>query len=153
MGKLESIAELCHEANRAYCQALGDQSQVPWPEAADWQKESAIAGVKYVMENPKVKPSDSHESWLREKEKDGWKYGRVKDVEKKEHPCFVSYDSLSIEQKAKDHIFLAIVKTVLRLNDADEIIFSDQILDGDAADDFLCERAEGDPESNASNEA
>ena len=27
-------------------------------------------------------------------EADGWKYGPVKDPEKKEHPCFVPYDDL-----------------------------------------------------------
>jgi len=110
------VAELCHEANRAYCQALGDSSQVPWAEAPDWQKKSALTGVKYHFAHPDSTPADSHNSWLTEKEADGWKYGEVKDPEKKEHPCFVPYEQLPAEQKAKDYIFLAIVKTARKVH-------------------------------------
>jgi len=46
---------------------------------------------------------------LKVKEADGWKYGPVKDAEKKEHPCFRPYNLLPRDQKAKDYIFRAIV--------------------------------------------
>lgn len=39
----------------------------------------------------------------------GWKYGPVKDPERKEHPCFVPYDGLPPEQRAKDYLFRAVV--------------------------------------------
>lgn len=29
------IAQVCHEVNRAYCQALGDDSQPAWDDAPD----------------------------------------------------------------------------------------------------------------------
>jgi hypothetical protein len=48
---------------------------------------------------------------------DGWKYGPVKDPEKKEHPCFVPYDRLPTEQKAKDYIFGAVVKSLAPILD------------------------------------
>lgn len=44
--KSEEIAKIAHEANRIYCQTLGDYSQPPWEDAPDWQKNSAIAGVQ-----------------------------------------------------------------------------------------------------------
>lgn len=109
----ELIAKTTHEANRAYCAAIGDNSQPAWNDAPIWQKNSALAGVGFHQKNPDALPSASHESWLAEKEKDGWKYGPVKDPEKKEHPCFVPYAELPQEQKAKDYIFGAIVKTLL----------------------------------------
>jgi hypothetical protein len=56
-----------------------------------------------------VPPSASHNSWLRQKEEDGWKYGPVKDADKKEHPCFIPYEELPREQQAKDYLFGAIV--------------------------------------------
>ena len=112
---IESIAKVCHEANRAYCDTLGDYSQKPWEDAPDWQKQSAITGVNFHLSNPDSKPSNSHESWLAEKERDGWKYGPIKDPEKKEHPCFVPYDQLPAEQQAKDYIFLGIVRALERL--------------------------------------
>jgi hypothetical protein len=109
--KIATVTEACaraaHEANRAYCLALGDTSQPSWEEAPDWQKSSAVNGVLGVIEGNG--PRESHASWLREKEATGWKYGPVKDPEKKEHPCFVPYDELPEAQKMKDGIFVAVV--------------------------------------------
>jgi hypothetical protein len=104
------VARICHEANRAYCLALGDTSQPAWDDAPDWQRESAINGVRFHFENPGVGPEASHESWLREKEADGWKWGAVKDPAKKEHPCFVAFDELPEEQQLKDMLFTNIVE-------------------------------------------
>lgn len=109
---IESIARVCHEANRAYCQSIGDMSQPPWESAPDWQKKSAITGVTYHLTHPDSSAQDSHNSWLKEKEADGWKYGPVKDAEKKEHPCFVPFEQLPAEQQKKDHLFLAIVRAL-----------------------------------------
>jgi hypothetical protein len=106
------IAEVCHEVNRAYCAALGDTSQVPWDEAPEWQKISAKEGVAFHAAND-VSPEESHKSWLRGKEADGWCYGPVKDVAAKTHPCFVPFDELPTDQKAKDFIFKAIVDTLI----------------------------------------
>lgn len=105
---MDIIARTCHEANRAYCQALGDDSQKSWDEAPEWQRESARNGVLFHL-NGDHGPEASHESWLAEKRAQGWKYGPVKDPEAKEHPCFVPYSELPPEQKAKDYIFRAIV--------------------------------------------
>jgi hypothetical protein len=90
-------------------------SQPIWKEAPDWQKESAVNGVKFHIANPDAGPSASHESWLKEKEEAGWKYGEVKDPEKKEHPCFVSYDELPASQKAKDALFIGVVDALKSL--------------------------------------
>ena len=106
----EQIAAVAHEVNRAYCHSIGDDSQPAWNDAPDWQQKSAIAGVEYHLENPSASPEDSHISWLKVKEADGWKYGPVKDPEKKEHPCYVPYKELPKEQQAKDYLFSAVVK-------------------------------------------
>jgi|SRR6478736_4893285 len=108
------IAEVCHEANRAYCKAIGDDSQVPWSDAPAWQKDSAAQGVKFKAEFPLSTPADQHKNWLMQKQNDGWTYGETKDVDKKQHPCMVEYDELPAEQRAKDHIFQAIAGTMLR---------------------------------------
>lgn len=106
---VEQIAKVCHEVNRAYCQAMGDQSQPDWESAPDWQKQSAAAGVRMHLDKPGATPEDSHIAWLEDKRADGWKYGPVKDAEKKEHPCFLPYAELPVEQKAKDYLFRAVV--------------------------------------------
>lgn len=105
----EDIARVCHEVNRAYCQAIGDNSQQVWDDAPQWQKESAIDGVEKLTANPNLGPEFSHESWMAEKVAKGWKWGPEKNGNEKEHPCIVPFDELPIEQKAKDYIFRAIV--------------------------------------------
>lgn len=108
-GCIEDIAFVCHEANRAYCHTLGDDTQKTWAEAPKWQQESALKGVEYNIANPDAPPSGSHDSWLEQKRADGWKYGETKDAEKKEHPCFLPYEQLPIEQRRKDSLFKAVV--------------------------------------------
>lgn len=106
---IDDIAKVCHEANRAYCETLGDKSQPSWENAPDWQKTSARNGVKFHLEHFGATQDMSHNNWLKEKEKEGWKYGPVKDPVKKEHPCFVPYNRLPVEQQAKDGLFARIV--------------------------------------------
>lgn len=102
------LARIAHEANRHYCVSIGDNSQVPWDQAHEWQQQSAIMGVTGVLRGNT--PEDSHVSWLKQKQEEGWKYGPVKDPEKKEHPCFVPYAELSEDQKLKDHLFVQTVR-------------------------------------------
>lgn len=105
------IARVCHEVNRAYCQALGDESQPAWADAPQWQKDSALLGVKLHIENPNAGPAASHESWMAQKVADGWVYGAAKDpaAVPPTHPCIVAFDALPREQQAKDYIFRAVV--------------------------------------------
>ena len=110
--KKEKIAEVAYMINRAYCYALGGTSVPEWKDAAEWQKESALNGVQFHIENPNVTPSVLHENWLKDKAKDGWKYGKEKDVNKKTHPCFLPYEDLPAEQKAEDYLFKQIVKSL-----------------------------------------
>lgn len=113
--KAVEIAKVCHEANKALCESLGDNSQVSWDEAPEWQKNSAINGVLFNLSNPDAPASASHDSWLEEKRNTGWKYAEVKDADKKEHPCFVPYEELPVEQQAKDHLFKNIVAALSQL--------------------------------------
>ena len=112
MSSIWTAAKVCHEVNRAYCASLGDFSQPMWDDAPTWQKDSAVNGVKHAWDNPDAQPSDSHESWLKEKAEAGWKYGPVKDPEKKEHPCFVAYEALPPAQRVKDALFLAAARAL-----------------------------------------
>jgi hypothetical protein len=108
-----SIARTCHEVNRAYCAAIGDHSQVAWEEAPAWQRESAADGVLAIMRDPKTSPQQSHEGWSRHKVATGWVFGDVKDEAAKTHPCLVPYDQLPLEQRIKDYLFGAVVRSML----------------------------------------
>lgn len=113
MMEVHDIAKICHEANKAYCESLGDVSQKSWEDAPEWQCISAIKGVIFIIDNPNALASASHESWLEEKRLGGWKYGIVKNAEIKEHPCYVPYEQLPLEQRRKDYIFGAIVRACI----------------------------------------
>lgn len=106
------IAQVCHEANRALCETQGDPSQPSWNKAPDWMRDSAIAGVNAVLENPAITPEELHERWCQHKLNDGWRYGPEKDAEAKTHPCLVGYDSLPPEQRIKDSLFHAVVRAL-----------------------------------------
>lgn len=107
--RLEAIARICHEANAALCQAFGDNSQLHWQEAPQWQRDSAVAGVEFHIANPDASASASHDAWLAHKRAEGWTYGPVKDAEAKTHPCIVPFHDLPPEQQAKDFVFRSIV--------------------------------------------
>lgn len=104
---IAACARAAHEANRSYCLALGDTSQLPWDEAPEWQRQSSRLGVESVLAGKG--PSAIHTDWLNHKREQGWTHGAVKDVDKKEHPCMVPYELLPPEQQMKDCIFVAVV--------------------------------------------
>ena len=108
----ESIAKICHEANRAYCESIGDDSQKSWDQAEEWQRQSAVRGVDFRLANPTATASAQHDAWVADKVQAGWKFGSAKDPAKKEHPCIVPYDELPGEQRAKDALFVGIVNAL-----------------------------------------
>lgn len=109
---IETIAKVCHEINRAYCQSMGDGSHPAWEEASEAQKSSIRAGVQMHLDNPAVTPEEAHASWLAQKDAEGWTYGPAKNLEKKEHPCLVPYGELPKEQRVKDWLFRAVVRSL-----------------------------------------
>lgn len=108
---LELCARAAHEANRAYCLALGDTSQLAWDDAPDWQRLSAYQGVRRVVLEDAT-PEQLHESWTALKLAAGWKHGPVKDSEKLEHPCMVPYSELPEQQRRKDALFGGVVRAM-----------------------------------------
>ena len=113
--RYEQIAKVCHEANKAFCEALGDMSQKHWEEAEEWQRDSAVKGVRFAVDNPDAPASSQHDAWSADKIKDGWKFGPVKDAEKKEHPCLVLFEQLPLTQQAKDTLFKSVVSALAPL--------------------------------------
>jgi hypothetical protein len=107
---IEACARAAHEANRAYCIAIGDNGQPAWDDAPEWQRSSARNGVRGALNG--ATPEQSHESWLAEKLATGWKHGPIKNPDAKEHPCMVPYAQLPPEQRAKDSVFIAVVRAV-----------------------------------------
>ncbi|MFV5507258.1 RyR domain-containing protein [Acinetobacter sp. 197] len=119
--KIALLAAIAHGMNLAYSASLGDQSHLPWEETSEELKKSIEYGVKLHLENPHTTPEQSHESWLAQKEADGWVYGEIKDLENKTHPCILPYEQLPAEQKTKDYLFKAVVTLLKDLPDPDDV--------------------------------
>jgi hypothetical protein len=110
---MNAAASLAHEVNRIWCRMNGDFSQPSWADAPDWQRNSALNGVAFHMDNPDAGDSASHDSWMAEKVADGWVYGEVKDPDAKTHPCIVPFEQLPEHQQIKDSLFRSIVHSVI----------------------------------------
>jgi len=115
MAQIEAAARAAHEANRFYCESIGDTSQPTWDDAPHWQTYSAVNGVLHMVENPSSTPEQSHNNWMLQKERDGWTWGPEKDPGANKHPCMVPYDDLPSSQQVKDKLFQAVVRAVLDL--------------------------------------
>lgn len=106
--EIEGVARVCHDANRAWQIASGDPAvSPPWDEAPDWQRASALDGVRKALGG--ATGEQLHQAWCDFKTGDGWVYGPVKDEDAKTHPCLVPYRELPPEQRRKDALFAAIV--------------------------------------------
>lgn len=105
--QIETIARACHEANRAWCIHHGDMSQVAYDDAAEEIKESSRAGVVVAL---KGGPKESHEAWGRGKSSAGWVYGPIKDAVAKTHPDLVPYEELPAVARAKDAVYIGVVR-------------------------------------------
>lgn len=112
---LENIARVCHEAVRTYCEinALTMPMLQPWGTAPTWVKVSAMMGVQAILDDPESTPEDNHRNWCAHKVREGWIYGPVKDDTAKTHPCLVPYLSLPADQRAKDVLFVNIVRALM----------------------------------------
>ncbi len=106
------VARVCHEANRAYYLSLGDESQAAWQYAPDWQQQAALSGVRAILAGMVTTGEQAHQAWVDEQTRDGWIYGAYKDPEAKRHPHLVPYDQLMPEIRAKDELFVAIVRAL-----------------------------------------
>lgn len=113
--RIDIIAQICHNVNKAYCESIGEDNIVSWYKASEDVKESVRIGVKEVIQDSHIMPEEIHDKWVQYKKKQGWKFGKVKDADKKTHPDLVPYNKLPVEQKAKDYIFIALVRQVKQL--------------------------------------
>lgn len=110
--EIEQIAEVCHEANRTYCRSQGDLSHKLWTETPWSIKQSAIAGVVFLQENPDAPLEALHEKWREHKKANGWVFGEEKDDLTKTHPCMLPYADLPKIQQVKDALFRTIVRAL-----------------------------------------
>ena len=129
-----AIASIAHALNRAYCEAIGDQVPPVWDETTPEHQNSLIKGVELHLSNPNATPEESHLSWLKVKEAEGWVYGEVKDAEAKTHPCIRPYSELPESQRAKDYLFRQTVHSLAPYLEGQKEIVQEEVLEDKAAE-------------------
>lgn len=102
----EDIAKVAHEANRVWDEVNGQQGGTTWNTAADWQRSSAVNGVKLALQG--ATPADLHEAWRQQKLANGWTLGPQKDPAAKTDPSLKPYNELSDLQKRSPRLVDAI---------------------------------------------
>jgi len=106
------IAKVVHEIQKAFCESLGDNSLPTWENASTEMKDTVIAGIIGLINDPKAAPGKSHEMWMEKKKADGWVYGPVKNWEKKTHPSLITFRDLPQEEIQKDVLFVQTVRSL-----------------------------------------
>lgn len=115
--QIETIARVCHDANRAWQRENQEEVSPAWDDAPAEQRASAIEGVQMHLAGGKFPmrlslEERSHNAWMERKLRAGWRFGPVKDFTAKTHPCILPYESLPEWQRRKDSLFRAIVRAL-----------------------------------------
>jgi len=63
---------------------------------------SAIRLSPVLLELTEQIAANVHEVWAQQRIADGWRYGKERNDERKEHPCLVPYDELPDSEKQYD---------------------------------------------------
>lgn len=104
----EQIARVCHEAIRAVQVANHEEPSPHWPAAPNSQQNSCLAGVELALAG--ADPETLFKGWADRRRGLGWKYGPVRDEQRRTHPNLVDdWAELPPEQRVKDRLFCAIV--------------------------------------------
>lgn len=109
---IRQLARICHESNKALCDAAGDFTQPPWFLMTPHAQDMTISGINALLKEPDLTSEQVHEKWVQAKLDAGWSWGPEKNEEKRTHPCIVPWSELPEEQRAKDDLFKAIVNSL-----------------------------------------
>lgn len=114
---LKEVARVVHEINRHYNKLLMDREDPHWGELDDADKARRVSLLsETVPDIKKISAKKMHDMWMAQQEKEGWIYGDNYDAKKKTHPCIVSWTDLPDLEKAKDAMYLAVIKAMTELH-------------------------------------
>lgn len=113
----EDIAEIAHEARRAYCNIGLAEEVVSWNGLPLAEQQDVIELLKFCVENAgqQLNPEALHTHWMGMKLRQGWKYGELTDAEHKEHALLLPYSELSEENRLKMALFLHVSGLMINL--------------------------------------
>lgn len=111
---LDAIAQVVHEALRAWSMTRGQAEMPGWNDAPEWMKFSSRESVQFVLDNPDAGPGAQHDQWMQQRRSAGWTYGPERHEARKTHPMLIPFEDLPDFEKKKDALVCAIVTTLIR---------------------------------------
>lgn len=106
--RIGEIARVAHAAITEFQAQHGDPDPSLPGDLGDAEAHAVtLAGIRAIIGG--ATPEQLHETWVRTREAQGWKFGPRKDSRLKTHPCMVPYGKLPEHQRVKDAVFAAIV--------------------------------------------
>lgn len=120
--KVSNIALLAHAALNALAHILTGSDLIDWEAAAEDAKARLIAGIQMILDDPQATPEQQHEKWLAARQAEGWKHGKERDADKKISPLILPYAELPTDQKARDYVLFALVRSAMGIPDADDAV-------------------------------
>ena len=106
------IAQVAHEAVRAWQVANGQDSAPSWSRAPAWMKTATLEAVRWNTGAAAPTPAARHRQWVNEKKAAGWKLGPTKDARRKTHPLLVPYSQLPEVERRKDALVSAVIESL-----------------------------------------
>lgn len=114
----EEIAQVVHEAMRAFKISLGQDAPEDWQHCPQWMRDSSVAAVQYRKDNPDAPHSAQHDQWMDDKLAHGWTFGEVRDDDAKKHPLLIPYEQLPVIERRKDALVSAVIRALTAPMDA-----------------------------------
>lgn len=109
---LEACARAAHEVLRAYNEVIGDAVAPEWERCPHHMRTVTRNGVLPALQG--TSPADSHARWCEGMAAQGWVWGPAKDPARKQHPYLTEFDKLPESARAKDHLFVSVVRETAR---------------------------------------
>lgn len=107
------MARAVHEINRHYNKLLMDREDPTWDDLSDEEKNRRTELLSETIPDLKgISAKKMHDMWVKQQAREGWKFGETYDKKKKTHPCIVDWKDLPDLEKAKDAMYLAVIKAM-----------------------------------------
>ena len=110
--KAKKIAKIAYAAHIAYCKEVCNFNEPKWKDLPPPQKESIIAGVEMHILSPTMDAPTAHDIFVKTRVAEGWKYGPIASIDKKEHPLLTPFESLPAHEKTAAYLFTEIVRVL-----------------------------------------
>lgn len=113
--RLFQIAMVAYEAARAFDFAQYARATEPWAEANDQQVTEFLRIVTFHLDNPLAGDAGLYNEWLRNKEAEGWSWGKVYSEEEQHDPTILPFHLIPADEQARHRLLAAIVKALARV--------------------------------------